>query len=154
LIYDVIITNKSSRVIRTALREQVLLELELAAHLLVAQRTLGLQLPTAFLIVCFLVFELDNLEAVLAVLELMLVSALLDVMLEKLGDFNVLRAELAVSDVFTFLGQVQVQQVLVLKLYTANSTELTAAASFVFLLRLLDLSQLIVDVLLHRHEYH
>lgn len=70
-----------------------------------------------------LVLELYDLEAVFAVLELMFMGALLDIMLEKFGDFYVLGTELAVSDVLAFFSKMKVIKVLVLEFVTVNATE-------------------------------
>jgi hypothetical protein len=46
-------------------------------------------------------------------LELMLVCALLDVMLEEFGDLNVLRAKSAIRNKLAFFGQVEVIKIFV-----------------------------------------
>ena len=82
------------------------------------------------LVVGLLVLQLDDLKAILAVLELVFVGALLDIMLEQLGDFYVLGTELAVSDVLAFLSQMEVVKVLVLEFVAVNAAEFAISVSF------------------------
>ncbi len=54
------------------------------------------------------VFYLDDFQAVVAMFELMLVRALLDIVLKELGNLHILRAELAICDELALFGQVEV----------------------------------------------
>ena len=100
--------------------------------------------------------RLDHLEAVLAVLELVLLLALVRPVLEQLGDLDVLVAVLAGSQVLALLGQVQVVEVLVEEGLADLVAILAAGGLLLFGLdrALLDLGQLAVDAAFEGHQDH
>lgn len=69
----------------------------------------------ALLVVFLLVFDMDDFEAVVAMLEVMLLFALLDVVLEELRDLHVLVAVVTGCNELTLFSQMQVQKILVLE---------------------------------------
>lgn len=103
-----------------------------------------------------LILELYDLEAILAVFELMFMGALLNIMLEKFGDFYVLGTEWTTVDVLAFFSQMKVIEILVLEFVTVNTTELTISITlFITFVRLLFyFAYLCIHVLLHSHKYH
>ena len=88
--------------------------------------------------------------------ELMFVGALFDIVFEKLRNFNILWAESAMGGEFTLFCQMEVIKILILELAIEDATKLAVAAHLLLLLLLrhLYLAQLVIDVLLHRHQNH
>lgn len=96
----------------------------------------------------------NHLEAVLAVFELVLVRALLNVVLEEFRDFDILRAVLAVGDILALLGKMEVIEVFVLELRAVGAAELADRIALLRRLFLSYLGHLLVDTSLHGHQDH
>lgn len=103
-----------------------------------------------------LVLQLNDLEAVVAVFELMFVGALLDVVFEKLRNFYILGTELTTCYVLTLFGQMKVIKVFVLEFVAIDATKLTIPISLLVTLvcLFLYLAYLGIHVLFHSHQYH
>ena len=81
----------------------MLFQLQLIINFLIAQRAARLQLTSAFLIVFLLLFQLNHLEAVVAVLEGEFLLALLNVMFKQFRNFDILMAKPAIGQKLTHL---------------------------------------------------
>ena len=81
----------------------MLFQLQLIINFLIAQRAARLQLTSAFLIVFLLLFQLNHLEAVVAVLEGEFLLALLNVMFKQFRNFDILMAKPAIGQKLTRL---------------------------------------------------
>ena len=82
ILITVIYCIHSSRIIRTAFKDQVLFQFQLIVHLDIAKRTLCTQLSLTQLIMLLLLLDIYHFETVLAMLKLILVVALLYIVLE------------------------------------------------------------------------
>lgn len=116
----------SPGVVGAAVLEYVLLEPELVAHFLAAEPALSDHHLAAVLEVFLLLGLVDDLHALLALLEQVSVLAVMDVVLGQLGDLHHLRAVLAGGQVPALFEAVQVVQVGVLEPGFGHSAVLAA----------------------------